>query len=127
MLAFATTTMWALALVGHRPTRAAFEGTMLGVKACVELEQDTPFDRVSTARVELVGVPLVGTLRGIARVDTTTYEVTLDDEFERALRRRRVSIASISASSHADSALTVGIRLPFLRRPKYMVLRKCRV
>ena len=127
MLAFATTTMWALALVGHRPTRAAFEGTMLGVKACVELEQDTPFDRVSTARVELVGVPLVGTLRGIARVDTTTYEVTLDDEFERALRRRRVSIASISASSHADSALTVGIILPFLRRPKYMVLRKCRV
>lgn len=117
-------TVGTLALVGYKPTRVAFEGTMLGVKACVELDQYAPSNRMSTARVELVGAPLGGTLRGIATVDMRTDEVTLDGELERALRRRRVSITSVRASAHADISLTVGIRLPFLGFPRYMVLRR---
>lgn len=88
-----------------KPLRYA--GGMLGVSANVLL-----FVEEQRAVVRLRGVPIGGTIAGVAWFKSDGLGVELDSDLERALRRRCVLIASAGARKDLTS-MWVKIRLPF--------------
>ena len=87
------------------PRSGAYRGSMLGVRATVVLGE-------RVADVELVGVPLGGTLRGVAFFGAQG-NVVLDPAFDRALARRGCAIEAVRLAPEGDG-VKVWVRLPLL-------------
>lgn len=97
-----------------------YKGGLLGVKAELLL-----FRKQERAVVTLKGIPLGGTISGIARFDKDGFNVDLDPELELALNRRRVKIEGAGAF-HDYSKVWVLIQLPLgLGRHTLSLDRQC--
>lgn len=89
-----------------------YQGSLLGVKAEVLL-----FRKKERAVVTLSGVPLGGSITGVAKFNKDGFGVDLDAELEAALKRRRITIQGAGAL-HDYSKVWVMIQLP-LRIGRY--------
>ena len=82
-----------------------FRGGMLGVHARVELLLEE-----KRALINLTGLPLGGTIEGEATFDDD-HNVVMDEQMDRALRRRLVAIVGVEP--HVDfQSLRVRVVLP---------------
>lgn len=77
----------------------------MGVHATVDLYEGDRF-----AALQLRGIPVGGSLSGVAWFDKTGNEVEVDQELRRALDRRMVRI--VDARRELDNTLCVGVVLP---------------
>ena len=84
-----------------------YTGPILGVNARVTLHRCNKY-----ALVTLTGTPLCGKIEGTAWFDDDG-DVKLEEEFEKALRRRFCSIQSVYANEF-EHTLTVRLKLPLL-------------
>lgn len=83
-----------------------YEGALLGVKADLLL-----YRKSERAVVTLKGIPIGGSISGVARFDKDGFSVDLDRDLEAALRWRRVKIQGAGAF-HDFSKVWVLIQLP---------------
>lgn len=96
----------------HALPRAAngrFVGGLLGVSADVRLCVGK-----KTANIELSGIPLGGTLKGVARFQNGHYgDVVVDEPLKTQLRRRFVKIVEARYAEEEDRVF-VTVKLPLL-------------
>ena len=83
-----------------------YEGGLLGVQARVAL-----FPRQERALIKLRGLPIGGSISGVARFKSDGWSIALDSDMERALARRHVKIVGAGAM-HDYSKVWVIVRLP---------------
>jgi len=83
-----------------------YDGKLLGVKASVILDPSS-----ERAIVSLKGLPVGGSINGVAKFKQDGQSVEVDDDMDRALSRRGVSI--VNAGAYNDySYVWVRIKLP---------------
>lgn len=83
-----------------------YEGGLLGVKAELKLYRHS-----EKAVITLKGVPLGGTITGVAWFDKDGFNVKLDNDLKKALGWRRVQIEGAGAF-HDYSKVWVLLKLP---------------
>ena len=83
-----------------------YHGSLLGVSAELML-----FRKSERAVVTLKGIPLGGSISGVARFQKDGFNVDLDEDLKVALKRRRVKIEGAGAF-HDYSKVWVLIQLP---------------
>ena len=104
------------AVEANKPLR--YEGGLLGVKADVVL-----YRQQERALIRLKGLPIGGTINGVASFKSDGCSVELDHDLEKALRRRRVRIVGAGADEKYTSVWVL-IQLPFgLGRHKLVLPR----